>query len=358
LTAGPARDPRREAFDRLGGRYEVRVLEPSPPAVAEPPWLADDPVARGDVPAGRTLVSPVSSGDIAWAELCREQGGDGLAAWCAERWLGPWRRLPIDVPPLDATRRAWHALAEHVLAPARFAANGKIGLRWTMGGIGTPYFGADCQLRLAGTNLLADGQAVRVTTLRAAAEAVGIAPGAPSQVYTATTPLDLDARLEIDAEAADLLGDWFGFACAVFEELRCQAQGADSSAESAKSSADSSAESAKSSAESGGAGTAGADSSADSAPSRVQLWPEHFDLSVELGAEASGRRATFGASPGDENHPAPYLYVVPWSAPPAGPLWNDPFFAGASLPYAELAGAEDQRSAALAFFHACAAALV
>ena len=47
------RDPRQEAFDRLGGRYEVRVLEPSPPAVDEEPWFADDPAAPGDVPDGR-----------------------------------------------------------------------------------------------------------------------------------------------------------------------------------------------------------------------------------------------------------------------------------------------------------------
>src|SRR5690242_15622728 len=46
-------NPRVEAFERLGGRYEVRVLEPSPPAVNSAPWYADDPVARGDVPAGR-----------------------------------------------------------------------------------------------------------------------------------------------------------------------------------------------------------------------------------------------------------------------------------------------------------------
>ena len=47
------RNARQEAFERLGGRYEVRVLEPSPPAVDEEPWFADDPTARGDVPDGR-----------------------------------------------------------------------------------------------------------------------------------------------------------------------------------------------------------------------------------------------------------------------------------------------------------------
>src|SRR3954449_7793727 len=91
-------DPRTEAFERLGGRYEVRVLEPSPPAVAEGPWFADDPAARGEVPAGRTLVSPVSSGDRTWDEVARDDGD--LAAWCADRWLGAWRRLPPPPPPV------------------------------------------------------------------------------------------------------------------------------------------------------------------------------------------------------------------------------------------------------------------
>lgn len=29
-------NPRREAYERLGRRYELRVLEPSPPAVSRP----------------------------------------------------------------------------------------------------------------------------------------------------------------------------------------------------------------------------------------------------------------------------------------------------------------------------------
>src|SRR4051794_3602051 len=88
---GAMRDPRQEAFDRLGGRYEVRVLEPSPPAVDEAPWFADDPTARGDVPKGRRLVSPVGTGDVLWNDLAGDD--HELAAWCAERWLGAYRRL-------------------------------------------------------------------------------------------------------------------------------------------------------------------------------------------------------------------------------------------------------------------------
>src|SRR4051794_1362490 len=121
------RDPRQEAFDRLGGRYEVRVLEPSPPAVDAEPWFADDPPARGEVPDGRTVVSPVSTGDVAWDELARDDGQ--LADWCAERWLGAYRPLEPAPPTLAATRAALHEVAERVISPVRQRANGKIGLR-------------------------------------------------------------------------------------------------------------------------------------------------------------------------------------------------------------------------------------
>jgi hypothetical protein len=84
----------------------------------------------------------------------------------------------------------------------------------------------------------------------------------------------------------------------------------------------------------------------------VQLWAEHFDPSVELGSEADGRRAAFGASPGDGVHPEPYLYVAPWSPPPADELWNAAAFAGAELVFAALLDAGDQRATALDFFRA------
>ena len=81
---------------------------------------------------------------------------------------------------------------------------------------------------------------------------------------------------------------------------------------------------------------------------RVQLWPEHFDLSIDCGAN----RATYGISPGDDEHPEPYLYVSPWTRQ-SGPLWSDPHFGGASLPYDVLLGADDQRATAMQFFERC-----
>jgi hypothetical protein len=53
-------NPRREAYERLGGRFEVRVLEPSPPAVSEAPWCADDRRAEAD---GARAAYGLSPGD-------------------------------------------------------------------------------------------------------------------------------------------------------------------------------------------------------------------------------------------------------------------------------------------------------
>ena len=69
------------------------------------------------------------------------------------------------------------------------------------------------------------------------------------------------------------------------------------------------------------------------------LWPEHFDIAIDLGSESAGKRATIGASPGDESHPEPYLYVTPWTAEVSGELWNAQGFKGAELGYAELLAA-------------------
>ncbi len=78
------------------------------------------------------------------------------------------------------------------------------------------------------------------------------------------------------------------------------------------------------------------------------LWPEHFDVAIEMGDEAAGARATYGFSPGDEQHPEPYAYVSPWSER-SGELWNAQGFGGAELGYAELLAAIDPLAAALDF---------
>ena len=315
----PALGPRQEAQARLEtlepGVYEARVLEPSPPPVTEGPWFADDPVAPAPRSA-RTLVSPVPNADLTWDDLARD--APTLQPWCAERWLGAWSRLqPVPDPDaFAATRGAWHQLAEHVLAPARYRVTGTLGLRYTRHGFGTPYLdGPDQQLRVEDAALVVVGdkdRRVRAETLRVAAAAVGLDSEADTGVYEPATAAQPDAPLTIDAEAAARLGDWFGFGASVLEELRAAAPGRDAT--------------------------------------RVQLWPEHFDLSVDLGDDDARQRGTFGASPGDEAHPLPYLYVTHWSSVPDDPFWSDAAFAGASLGYPELLAAADQRRAGLAFF--------
>jgi hypothetical protein len=259
------RNAKAEAQGMLGA--DARVLEPSPPAVSQPPWYSDDPTE------GRPLDYSQRDGDLAWRE---------------RRWLGPYQRLRALPAGFDATREELHKLAENVLSPARAAANGKIALRWTLGGFGTPFFGADEQLRIE------HGALIRQRGEHATQEE----PGAG-----------------IDPAAATALGDFYGFATSVLEALRAANPGAD--------------------------------------PSLVQLWPEHFDISVLLGSQQEGRRADYGASPGDANHPEPYLYVQPWGQVPSGPRWQAHGFAGAELRYEELLAAEDQRALALRFFQGC-----
>lgn len=323
-------NPLEEAKARLGHRYEVMVLEPSPPAVRHEPF-SDDPTARVDVPHGRTLVAPIETGvigDLTWDALGRDDSD--LASWCAARALGCWSPPP-PLPATDTfvrTRLSMHALAEHVLCAARHRVNGKIGLRFTRNGFGTPFFGADEQVRVEGTTLVYTASdptpetRTHLTTLGAAAAAIGIEAGAPD-LFEPATPLDLDRPFDLDARAVAALGWWFGIAAAVLAQLRADA----------------------------------ASNASGNPPSLLQLWPEHFDVAVDLGDSAAGGRANFGASPGDAVHPEPYLYVGPWDlsrvTPPSAPAdsyWNEPF--GASLPYSALGRDAGARETALAFFRA------
>jgi hypothetical protein len=288
-----------------GSAVVVQIIEPAPPAVNEPPWFAD-----GE-PSGERIVSPYGPSEWRWATLADEN--QTLREWCEERWLGPYAPLEPLPPYFESTRESLHRLAARVISPARERANTKIGLRWTLGGFGTPFFGADAQVRVEHGLLVVQGadsaHRAEITTFNQARELLG--------ELAAPDANDADSkRLAIDARAASSLGDVFGFATSVLEELR---QDADPQLEA----------------------------------SRVQLWPEHFDVSIELGSEAAGQRAGYGVSPGDEAHSQPYIYVVPWGAVPTGERWQAHEFAGAELGYAELLAAPDQRAAALEFLRGC-----
>jgi hypothetical protein len=305
----PPRDARAEAESQAqalrGPSARVQILEPAPPAVAEPPWFADAE------PTGAHILSPYGPSEWRWSTLADEEAR--VRTWCEERWLGPYRRLDPLPAYFETTREALHLLAEEVIAPARRRANTKIGLRWTLGGFGTPFFGADAQVRVEhGQLVVQEGARARraeITTLGDARELLG-------ELASPAEPEAAEPPLTIDVAAADALGELYGFATSVLEELR---YGADSGLE----------------------------------PSRVQLWPEHFDVSVELGRESAGQRAGYGVSPGDGEHAQPYLYVVPWGKVPAGDRWRATAFNGAELGYEQLLAADDQRATALEFFRGC-----
>ena len=313
-----ARDAKAEAQEIVGDGFTARVLEPSPPAVIDGDLFADDPVAA-DVEPGATVVSPVSGTAMTWDAWVRDHPEH--ASWAADRWLGAHRRLPCPPAAFPATKLAFHRLAVYVVSPARRRANGKIALRWTLGGVGTPFFGDDEQVRVAGTHLVRQRAgavaAEPISTLAAAAAFVldGRPDVAWAEQFDVPPPGDVDADLGVDAEAAAFLADWYGFAYSVLEAVRADAESTETS--------------------------------------RVQLWPEHFDAAFDCLPD--DWRATFGASPGDAGIEEPYLYVLPSSfdAAPASDCWNADSFNGGVLRMSDLADAPDQRAAATTFYRRC-----
>jgi hypothetical protein len=307
------RHPRAEAQELAGPDLVAHVLEPSPPAAGVEPF-ADDPAVPGD---DRPSLTPTTAGTVTWDEWARAH--PGAADYVTDHWLGAWRRLPPLPDGLTPAREGLHQLAFYVIAPARRNVTRRIGLRWTTGGFGTPFFGEDVQVRVEGPQLVVQtARSVRsdeLGTLRRAGRLVGVEPDpADRAAFDAPEMVDPDAPLGIDVGSVVFLDAWYGFNTSVLEQLRVDL--------------------------------------ADGDPGRVQLWPEHFDVAVDAGAEAHGARASFGGSPGDAAHPEPYLYVAPWRPVDRDePFWNDHAFNGASLPLRALAAAEHQRAAALAFFH-------
>jgi hypothetical protein len=310
-----SRNPRLEAQALMPEGYTARVLEPSPPAVHEGEF-SDDPTDPSDS-RGKQVVSPVSSGDLTWRDFVTHR--PHLEDWAQERWLGPWPRLKPVPSGFAETRIALHQLSYFCLSPARHRANTKIGLRFTKGGFGTPFFGDDVQIRTEGDVLIVQrgksAESTTITSLSAACSAVGIPFNPDWFRFRDTLPApDVDQPLPISGEAARAVASVFAFGAATLEELRATASKPDLA-------------------------------------SLVQIWPEHFDVAVELGDPEGGQRASYGISPGDDHHPEPYLYVSAWGViDRANPAWNDPHFNGASVPYSELVEAEDQREFALAFY--------
>ncbi len=221
---------------------------------------------------------------------------------------------------LAATRINLHRLAAYVIAPARYRLTERFGLRATEGGFGTPPFGEQRRIRVAGLDLideLAGEQRIApITTLNAAAEFLG----EPVDTETAAehdSPAagDLDEDLGIDLESSNYLGRWFNMA---FDALNAVRED---------------------------------DASVDA--SEAQLWPGHFDPAIEMGDE--NHRGSYGASPGDDAIAEPYLYLSIWwpdrlSLDTDDPFWNATAFTGAVLKVSDFPADADPVEVAAKFW--------
>ena len=208
--------------------------------------------------------------------------------------------------PNPTTLESPHALAEHVVAAALYAETGRIGLRVGPGGFSTPPFADD--RRTVGVDhvdlVVASAEGTRrahLSTLGAAAQLAGVAPGAPASVYTPATVCDPDAPLDIDPVSARAVAQWHALGD---DALRRWAAMLDAAA-----------------------------------PAHSTLWPEHFDVAIEVDG------VTYGASPGDDDIAEPYLYVgTPADRRSSDRFWNAPF--GAACSWEAISDAPD----ALRFF--------
>jgi hypothetical protein len=211
---------------------------------------------------------------------------------------------------LAATREALHLVADRVVAAARKPDN-EIALTVTPGGFGTPPFefeGRTLQVTVDGAELVVaeDGAERRTAITNLADAAIFVGEG----LYPSGAPDDR-APLGVDPAAARALGGLYAFAAGALERFARRLP-------------------------------------AEAEATEVILWPEHFDVALEAGAEPD--RATYGVSPGDEEHAEPYAYVSVWSGEAEGVLWNAHGFPGAELGYTELLAAADPQAAAVEFF--------
>ena len=210
------------------------------------------------------------------------------------------------------TREALHRLAVYVISPAQRLDNGEIIMQPAPGGFSTFEFGDGRSVGVRGDRLLVDGAEHPIGSLRTAAATVGIEPDVGQQQQFDVPPHgDLDEQLAVEADAAIALGDWYAFAAGALEALR-------------------------------------ADAAADDDATIVRIWPEHFDAAIDLGDGDRGRRATYGASPGDRHYNEPYLYASPWAGR-IDDFFDDPGFKGAALRRSQLEGTPDPAGAALEF---------
>ena len=166
------------------------------------------------------------------------------------------------------TTDALHRLAVYVIAPAQRLANGEIILRATPGGFSTfPYEGH--VVGVDGDQLVVDGTHQPITTLNAAAAAIGITADVTQQEQFDVPPHgDLNEPLGVDPDRG-----------AGPRRLVCLRHRA---------------------ARHVAGGSRGGRRRVD----RADL-AEHFDAAIDMGDGGADRRGTYGASPGDSRHAGP-----------------------------------------------------
>lgn len=185
------------------------------------------------------------------------------------------------------TRRSLHGLAELVLAGPRYRQGGSIRLKVQPPGFRTR---DEPVVAMRGSALVAAGTTVDVhgLTFAQAAARIGLEASRLDDVYPDGPQLDPDDVIDLDPESVQqvahalALGD---------EALRSFHESAD-----------------------------------------PILWPEHFDVAIDLG------EVTYGVSPGDGYLDRPYAYVSR-RGPVTDEFWNAPF--GAARRLAELGRAAE-----------------
>jgi hypothetical protein len=236
---------------------------------------------------------------------------------------------------LSATRDALRAITTHVMVRAMQPSTDRISLRPAPGGWATPTFGAERRrLRIANGVLFDerdgnDGARVRAIGISGATmgELAAFAEVDLADVVWVgddTPPLgDVAAPIELDPAAMAMMADCYDVTARALDRLVVEWP-------------------------------------AWASPSVPQLWPEHFDLAIDIAVaadigagDAASRRANVGGSPGDGYHDGPYLYVGPWTSDrPGDPTyWNAPFGAVLAVDALGSTGSPDERAeVAAAFF--------
>jgi hypothetical protein len=219
----------------------------------------------------------------------------------------------------QTTREHLHQLAFFAVSPARYKAVGRMGLKPTPAGFGTPSFDSTVA-RVEGELLVLEREesvaTQQISDVRSAAEFLAGEYDVNwfPDFHDPLDPLDPDTPLQVVAADVHRVGAWFQYGFELLNDLRAK-------------------------------GTENDDAS------EAQIWPEHFDAAAELGDPDRGLRASFGASPGDAGSDEPYLYVAPWGeVDTADGYWNAEHFKGSILTFSKLLESEDQRAAGLGFY--------